>query len=213
MKTDFLNALGRLSEENCRNLNNTDWAFIVCKRAVKRCEADLVHSSKKSIRSRERKYPRSASMAIGYFLPWEAMKPVRQRVSSERPKKRKKRLVIRVRPHRPRRRFRRPQGNVLVRRYDYFAEHPDADEVPEEKERFTFKLCCLVELSYKYTVSFARHDEVQKDTTEPSILSHAIYAKHPRGYDRLHEKVVVMRALGDVHFISVDCTRCQARAT
>jgi hypothetical protein len=45
MKTDFLNALGRLSEEELFEiLNNTDWAFIVCKRAVKRCEADLVHS-------------------------------------------------------------------------------------------------------------------------------------------------------------------------
>lgn len=124
----------------------------------------------------------------------------------KRPKKRKKHLVIRVRSHRPEKSLpKAPKGYVLVRRYDYFAEHPGAEEVPEEKERFTFKLCCLVELSYKYTVSFIRHEDGPEKHYRTIQYYHTQFMPTiQEAVTDLHEKVVVMRALGDVHFISVD---------
>jgi hypothetical protein len=163
--------------------------------------------SKKSIKKPRKKVPKKR--VHGYWV-FSAVGGHEARYVKvylrKRPKKRKKRLVIRVRPHRPEKTIpQAPKGYVLVRRYDYFAEHPDADEVPEEKERFTFKLCCLVELSYKYTVSFARHDEGAERHYRTIQYYHTQFMPSiQEATTDLHEKVVVMRALGDVHFISVD---------
>ena len=127
----------------------------------------------------------------------------------KRPKKRKKRLVIRQRLGRPTKDIPpAPPGYVFERKIDYFAEHPEAEEVEAERVVYTYKLCCLVELSYKYTVSFKRFDDVPEKHYRTIQYYHTQFMNTVKEATLdLHEKVVVMRAFGDVQFVSVDLYR------
>lgn len=89
--------------------------------------------------------------------------------------------------------------------YEQVAAYRDVE--PEERVAYTYKIEALVELTYKYTVSFQRMEigapQARGQGRTLQYYHTGFMTTVEKAKVDLHEKAVLMRAYGDIQFITV----------